>query len=361
MSARAVAPARAAAEPVPAAAERAAVVAVAAAAVDVKRSTNRMETTMGNNRWDVGLRAREWGWLALALIGTLFLATAARAAAADQKTFATPDEAANALVQAVKAHDRAATLAVLGKASSWISSGDTVADRAAGDRFVAAYESKHAIQQNGDTATLVIGNDDYPFAFPIAKSGDRWRFDTEAGKHEMLVRRIGENEIDAINVLEAIVDAQMEYASKDRNGDGVLDYAQKFASSPGKRDGLYWKTSAGEPPSPLGALVVQASGEGYKKKEGGPTPYHGYYYRMLKGQGANASGGAFDYVVRGHGIAGFAVIAYPAKYGSSGIMTFMVNQDGKIYQADLGPSTAERASSMRRFDPGKEWTPAAAR
>ena len=303
------------------------------------------------NRSAIGLPAREWIWIVLALIGIAFFAAEAGAAGTGQKTFATPDDAASALVQAVKAHDRAATLAVLGNASSWISSGDPVADRAAGDRFVAAYEAKHSIQQNGDTATLVLGNADYPFAFPIAKSG----------KHEMLVRRIGENELDAINVLEAIVDAQMEYASKDRNGNGVLDYAQKLASSPGKRDGLYWPTKAGEQPSPLGALVAQASAEGYKKKEGSPTPYHGYYYRMLKGQGKGAPGGALDYVVHGRAIGGFAVVAYPAKYGSSGIMTFIVNQDGKVYQADLGPDTAARANAMRRYDPGEGWSPASAR
>jgi hypothetical protein len=316
-----------------------------------------VEITMRINRSDGGLRAGEWGWLLLLMIAMLFLATESRAETAKQKTFGSPDDAVNALVQAVKADDRSAILAVLGKASASISSGDAVADRAMRDRFVAAYNAKHSIAQNGDNATLILGNDDYPFAFPLARTGDRWRFDTEAGKEELLARRIGENELDAIKVLEAIVDAQMEYASKDRNGDGVLDYAQKFASSPGKHDGLYWPTKAGEPPSPLGALVVQASGEGYKKKEGGPTPYHGYFYRPLKGQGKSAPGGAFDYVVHGRGIAGFAVVAYPAKYASSGIMTFIVNQDGKIYQSDLGPETQARASEMRRFDPGTGWAP----
>ena len=145
-------------------------------------------------------------------------------------------------------------------------------------------------------------------------------------------------------MIQAIADAQREYASEDRDGDGVLTYAQKFASGPGKRDGLYWKTKAGEPPSPLGALVVQASSEGYSANKGGPTPYHGYFYRMLKGQGAVAGGAAFDYVVHGRAIGGFAVVAYPAKYGNSGIMSFIVNQDGKVFQADLGPRTQARAS-----------------
>jgi len=289
-------------------------------------------------------------------IGMLFFATESRAGTAYQRTFATPEDAASALVQVVKANDRTKILGVLGGANDWVSSGDPVADRAIGDRFVAAYEVKHSIVGSGDKLTLTVGNDDYPFAFPIVKSGERWRFDTEAGKEELLARRIGANELDAIKILQAIVDAQLEYASQDRNGDGVLDYAQKFSSSPGKHDGLYWPTKAGEPASPLGALVAKASGEGYKK-ESGPTPYHGYYYRLLKGQSKSASGGALDYVVHGRAIGGFAVVAYPAKYGSSGIMTFIVNQDGKIYQADLGSSTGLRAGAMRQYDPGDGWSP----
>lgn len=300
-----------------------------------------------------GMRA--WGFLA-AMIGAMLFATGALAAAPAQKTFASPEEAASALVQAVKAHDRTAVLAVLGNAAEWIGSGDKVADRAAGDRFVAAFEAKHAIALDGDTARLTVGADDFPFAFPIVKASAGWRFDTAAGKDEMLARRIGANELDAIKVLQAVVDAQVEYASEDRDGDGVLAYAQKFASSAGKRDGLYWKTKAGEPASPLGELVAQASGEGYRKAEKGPTPYHGYHFRMLKGQGKNAPSGSLDYVVRGRAIGGFAVVAWPAKYGNSGIMTFIVNQDGKVWQADLGSGTQKQASAMQRFDPGPGWT-----
>ena len=302
--------------------------------------------------------ARVWTTSLLAIVATLFLATNACAAAVAQKTFASPEDAATALVQTLKAGDRAATLAVLGDAGEWISSGDAVADRATRERFVTLYETKHAVQVDGDKATLVVGSDDYPFAFPIVKSGEKWRFDTAAGRDELLARRIGQNELDVIKVLQAIVDAQNEYASEDRNGDGVLDYAQKFASTSGKHDGLYWPAKAGEPPSPLGALVAHAAGQGYAKGEG-PKPFHGYYYRMLKGQGKNATSGAFDYVVRGRAIGGFAVVAYPARYGNSGIMTFIVNHDGKIYQADLGPKTSEKASQMQRFDPGNNWTPVA--
>ena len=294
--------------------------------------------------------------LLLSLVALLFT-TVAFAAAPAQKTFASPEDAAGALVAAVKVHDRNATLAILGDVADWLSSGDAAADRATGDRFVAAYEQKHAFDRDGDKATLTIGADDFPFAFPLVKEGDKWRFDTAAGKDELLARRVGENELDAIKVLQAIVDAERDYASADRNGDGVFDYAQKLVSSPGKHDGLYWPVKAGEPPSPLGDLVARASSEGYKKTEKGPSPFHGYYYRMLKGQGKNAPGGAFDYVVRGHGIAGFAVVAWPAKYGNSGIMTFIVNQDGKVYQKDLGPATATRAARMQSYDPDKDWSP----
>ena len=225
--------------------------------------------------------------------------------------------------------------------------------------FVAAYDAKHAIARDGDVAKLTIGSDDFPFAFPLVKTGDRWRFDTAAGIEELNARRIGENELSTIKVLQAIVDAQRDYASEDRDGDGVLAYARKIMSSPGKHDGLYWPTKAGEPQSPLGELVARASGEGYRAdKKGGPTPFHGYYYRMLKGQAASAGSPAFDYVVHGRAIGGFAVIAYPAKYGSSGIMTFMVNQDGKVLQKDLGPDTQAKANAIQRFDPDKGWSPA---
>ena len=298
---------------------------------------------------------RDSASLLAVLVLAALLAMPAHAAVPAPKTFASPEDAVGALVEAVKAHDRARILAVLGGVSEWISSGDAVADRAAGDRFVTSYEAKHAITRDGDKATLVIGDDDFPFAFPLVKSGDGWHFDTEAGKDELLTRRIGGNELDAIKVLLAIADAERDYASEPRGRDGVVQYATKFASSKGKRDGLYWPTKDGESPSPLGALVADAAVEGYKK-EATPTPYHGYFYRMLKGQGKNAESGAFDYVVRGREIAGFAVVAYPARYGKSGIMTFITNQDGKVYQADLGPGTLDKATKMQRFDPGPAWS-----
>lgn len=301
-------------------------------------------------------RAREWPLLLLALVVMVLVSTRAFGAGTAQRTFATAEDAVTALVAAAKANDPKAIRAILGNDRGDLSSGDAVADRTLRQGFVAAYEVKHALVDSGGVMRLTVGNEAFPFAFPLVQAGGAWRFDTAAGRDELLARRIGANELDAIKVLQAIVDAQREYASADRNGDGVLAYASRFASTRGKHDGLYWPAKAGEPPSPLGELVVQAAGEGYRSKQGAPTPYHGYYYRMLKGQTASASGGAVDYVVRGRAIGGYAVVAYPAKYGSSGIMTFIVNQDGTVYQSDLGPDTQAKASAMRKFDPGSSWT-----
>jgi hypothetical protein len=315
-----------------------------------------MEAGMSNRRWYEtaigGMRC------ALLVLGASVFIAAGAVAAGTQRNFASPEEATQALVQAVKAQDRPATLAVLGKdASSWISSGDAAADHAAVARFIGAYDAKHQLLQKDGKATLTLGTDDFPFAFPIVRKGQRWHFDTAAGKVEMLARRIGENELSAIEVLEAVVDAQLDYASADRNGDGVLTYARKFASSPGKHDGLYWPAEPGQAPSPLGELLAKASSEGFHASGNKPTPYHGYYYRLLQRQGKHAPQGALDYVVGGRAIGGFAVVAYPARYGNSGIMTFIVNQDGKIYQSDLGPNTQAKALKMQEYDPGKGWAP----
>jgi hypothetical protein len=345
-----------------------AVAVAAAAAAAVVRATkqlvcslykNSVELTMRAERWHETAVDNRWIWL-LVLLASVFIASAA-GAATTQRNFSSPEAAASALVQAAKAQDRAGTLAVLGAdAAAWISSGDAATDRATVARFVAAYDEKHEIVRSESRATLTLGNDEFPFAFPIVRSGEHWRFDTAAGKEEMLARRIGENELSAIKVLGAIVDAQIEYASEDRNGDGVLEYAQRFASSPDKHDGLYWQVKPGEPESPLGKLVAQAAGEGFQRNgqadSNGAAPYHGYYYRMLKAQGDNDGLGAFDYVVHGHAIGGFAVCAYPARYGKSGVMTFIVNQDGKIYQSDLGPETSTRARQLQQFSPGQRWS-----
>jgi len=275
-----------------------------------------------------------------------------------QRTFATPEEAVSALIAALKAQDRNAVLAVLGAdARNALYSGDLVADRAAIARFVAMYQEKHAIESPADgRATLTLGNDAWPFAFLIQKGKAGWRFDTAAGNAEVIARRVGQNELAAINVMLAIVDAQREYASADRDKSGLRTYARKFASTPGRQDGLYWKTLEGEPESPLGPLVTRAAGQGYQHGSA-PRPYHGYFFRMLTAQGPGASGGALDYVVHGRMIGGFAAIAYPALYRRSGVMTLIVNHDGVVYQKDLGPDTAKIAAAIARFDPSDGWTP----
>lgn len=286
----------------------------------------------------------------------LVLVTAPVRGADTQRTFATPEEAVESLVAAARAGDRKGIVDILGPGSgNDLSSGDAVADRATREQFVASYAQRKEITKEGDRAYLSIGADAFPFAFPLVRKGDRWRFDTAAGREELLARRIGENELTAIDVLRAIVDAQVEYASEDRNGNGVYEYATKFASTPGKRDGLYWRVKAGEPPSPLGELVASASSEGYAKQKG-PVPYHGYYYRLLRGQGPDAATGRVDYVVRGRAIGGFAVVAWPAKYGNSGVMTFIVNHEGTVFERDLGAGTSATVAAMQRFNPGSGWS-----
>lgn len=274
-----------------------------------------------------------------------------------QRTFATPEAAATALIEGLRAQDRTAVLAILGAGARGSAySGDAVSDRAAVVRFAAMYDQKHTVVPDGDArATLALGSEGWPFAYPMVKGPSGWRFDTQAGNREVLARRIGENELSTVNAMLAIVDAQRDYASEDRDRSGVRAYARRFASTPGRRDGLYWKTVQGEPESPLGPLFTRAAQAGYKT---GATPrsYHGYLFRMLTAQGPDAPGGAFDYVVKGRMIGGFAAIAHPALYGKSGVMTFIVNHDGVVYQKDLGPETEKLAAAIRRFDPVVGWT-----
>jgi DUF2950 family protein len=298
------------------------------------------------------------GWIATIVVALAWLLASGivHAAAPKQRTFASPEEAITALVEAVKTRKIGEALAILGIESKyWLVSGDSVADRTAGERFVMHYEQKHVIEQAGDRAVMSVGSDDWPFPIPLVKVGDRWHFDTAAGKEEILARRIGKNELSAIEVVRAIVDAEREYAAADRDDDGLLAYAQKFGSSPGKRDGLYWPVKDGEPLSPLGPLVAKAASEGYPPGSSA-NPYHGYYFKIIRSQGKNAPGGAYDYVVRGKMIGGFAVVAYPAKYAVSGVMTFMVNQDGVVYQKNLGPNTAQAAKKITKFDPDDTWS-----
>jgi hypothetical protein len=274
------------------------------------------------------------------------------------KRFPSAEEATAALVAALRAHDSRALVQILGsEARPLVSSGDPVADRQIRDAFLAKYDAANALVPGANGAmTLQIGQDDWPFPIPLVKDGEQWRFDARAGREEILARRIGRNELFTMQTCLAYVDAQREYYEQDRRGNGVLQYAQKFASTPGKRDGLYWETKAGEPLSPLGSLVAQARKEGYRRDQaGGPTPYHGYFFRILTSQGADAADGAYDYVVRGQMIGGFALVAYPAQYGVSGVMTFIVNQDGVVYEKDLGPTTATLAGAMKAFNPDKSW------
>jgi hypothetical protein len=273
-----------------------------------------------------------------------------------QRRFASLEEASNALVAALRTGDQKALLEVLGEdGKGLISSGDPVADRRTRERFVAAYDEQHRFEAGGGKVVLIVGRDDFPFAIPIVPEGPWWHFDTAAGREEILNRRIGRNELHAIQVALAYVDAQREYYARDPDRDGLLHYAGTFASSPGKRDGLYWPTNAGEPPSPLGPLVAQARSEGYSKHSPDPVAYWGYYYRILTAQGKNAPGGAYDYLAHGRLMGGFALVAYPAQYGVSGVMTFIVNHDGVVYQKDLGARTAVMARAIKAFDPDSTW------
>lgn len=235
-----------------------------------------------------------------------------------------------------------------------------MADRAALAHFVRETSERTHLVKDGETTVIIhYGKDDASFPIPLVKDGGGWRFDTAAGKEEILNRRIGRNELRTIAVCHAYVDAQREYASRDRGGTGVREYAQKFRSTPGQRDGLYWEVSAKGPQSPMGPLVAMANAEGYAHQEANaePMPYHGYFFRILTAQGPHAPEGARSYLVNGHMTGGFALVAYPAHYASSGIMTFIVNQLGIVFQKDLGDKTAEIAGAMPQYDPDDSWHP----
>ncbi|HEX8740325.1 MAG TPA: DUF2950 domain-containing protein [Casimicrobiaceae bacterium] len=266
-------------------------------------------------------------------------------------TYATPQIAVDALVAAVRASDLGAMLRILGPGSrKLVESGDAVADAQGRTRFIAAYDAHAEIEEGEGKATLLIGEKDWPFPVPLTKSARGWSFDSVSGAREFLDRRIGRNELSAIQVCLAYVDAQREYAATAGADGGVHQYARKFSSSAGQRDGLYWRTADGAKSSPLGPLVAKAQAEGYDKQ-----PYHGYYYRILLAQGPGADSGAYDYIVKGRMIGGFALIAYPAGWGSSGVMTFIVNQDGVVYEKNLGPRTSALATAIHRFDPDATW------
>ena len=283
------------------------------------------------------------------------------AAGLGQRQFITPGDAVAALVAAVRAGSTSDLIAIFGPQSgALVNSGDSVADRNGRERFVASYDQEHAlVVQAGGKVVLVLGKDRWPFPIPLVRTGRFWRFDTAAGIEEIVDRRIGRNELNAIQVCRAYVDAQREYASRVRSAEGSREYAQHFMSRPNQHDGLYWPAKTGEEPSPMGALIVLARDEGYGAARSGTKrePYHGYYYRILKRQGPDAPGGAHNYMVGSRMIGGFALVAFPARYGVSGVMTFVVNQDGVVYQKDLGPDTERIARQMREYDPGTGWKP----
>jgi hypothetical protein len=271
-----------------------------------------------------------------------------------------PEQAGDALLEAAKSGDQNALLVIFGPDSKEIIfSGDGVQDKATIDKFVAAYGVMHRWRKMADSSQiLLIGSDNFAFPIPLKKNdGGQWYFDITAGKDEILARRIGRNELAVIDVCAALADAQAQYFSERHNDGTTKQYALKFISDTGKQNGLYWESPEGQPGSPLGPLVVFATTEGYSAKPNSHVPFHGYYFHMLYRQGSHAQGGAKDYVVDGKMVGGFAFVAYPAEYGNSGVMTFIINQDGVLLQKDLGKTTSETAAAMGEFDPDAGWSP----
>jgi Protein of unknown function (DUF2950) len=279
---------------------------------------------------------------------------------AEQKTFSTPAEAAKALVKAAAEGNQEEMLAVLGdEGKELVYSSDPVQDKTNWQRFAKSYQAKHSIVAEDDkTRILQVGANNWPMPIPIVNDGGKWRFDTAAGKQELLYRRIGRNELGAIGACRGYIDAQKDYAAVGHDGLPAGVYAQRLRSTAGKQDGLYWETPEGEPPSPAGPLLAEASGQGYATEglDRKSQPYHGYLYRILKAQGATAKGGAKTYLDDGKLSGGVALVAYPAAYKVSGVMTFIINQDGVVYQKDLGEKTAEVAGAMTEYNPDSTWT-----
>ena len=291
-----------------------------------------------------------------AVIALVFALAISSEEALAQKTFSSAEEAVKGAVAAAKSNNQKELLAIFGaRAKEILFSGDVVADEQRRAEFLAAYDEKNRLATEGEDTILIVGKQDWPFPIPIVKKGQSWMFDADKGKEEILNRRIGENELSTIQSLLAIVDAEREYAMKDRDHNALLEYAQKFVSDPGKKNGLYWEANPGEPQSPLGPIMARVRREGYQVSAT-PAPYHGYYYRILTAQGKDAPGGAYGYLVKGRMIGGFAVVAYPAEYGNSGVMTFIVNHDGKVFQKNLGPNTASISKGMKEYNPDKSWT-----
>jgi Protein of unknown function (DUF2950) len=293
---------------------------------------------------------------------------------AGQATFSSPDEALQALVSAATARDRTALAKVFGSEYDKLLSGDQVEDDKDLNDFAAAVQESAKLQKNSDSKdTVVVGKDNWPTPIPVVQKDGKWFFDTKAGVDEVLNRHIGENELSAIETCRAYAVAQWEYYTEgDWDHDGVAEYAQHLISSPGKHDGLYWETSEGDKPSPLGEFVAAARTEGYGPNDQTPAaagkggsdkeaptlehaPFHGYYVKILTRQGAHAPGGKYGYIINGNMIAGYALVAYPDKWGSSGVMTFIVNQQGRVYEKNLGANTSKMAAAMTDFDPDPTW------
>jgi hypothetical protein len=297
----------------------------------------------------------------LVCLGSL-LALPAAARAAGEQAFESPAAAVTALTAAATNHDTNALHAIFGPEGHQLVSPDAVQATAEFTRFVQRLAEKTQLATNADASvTLEIGADAWPFPIPLVNQGGHWSFDTAAGRAEILNRRIGQDELGAIDVCRAYVAAQREYAGQDRLGDGVLAYAQFLHSTPGKQDGLFWPAKDGEPLSPLGPLVAAARVEGYHRAatmlNDEKAPYHGYYFKILTAQGKHAPGGRYDYLINGRMIAGFALVAWPAEWANSGVMTFIVNQQGRVYQRNLGKKTAQIASAMTEYDPDSRWEP----
>jgi hypothetical protein len=304
---------------------------------------------------------RDRRWLRGSIVTALVVLSSvfARPQDAAVMTFPTYQEAAAAFLAAVKANDDAALKAMLGaEAQGMLSSGDATADENDRASFLKHYEEAHGfIHKTADEVSLTVGTTAWPLPFPIVKVGGAWHFDALEGAKELSYRRIGQNELDAIKVSRALYTAQKEYAASGHDGNPAGAYAQRFKSAPGTQSGLYWETKEGEPESPAGVLVAQSTSEGYESSQqtGKPTPFHGYFFRILKAQGPNAPGGAKDYVKDGRMTGGFAILAFPAEYRASGVMTFITGPRGRVYQKDLGEGTAESAREITAFDPDSSW------
>ena len=279
-----------------------------------------------------------------------------------QRLFSSPEDAVKSLADTVKTKDKAALDQIFGPSETDLRSGDRVQDAAEFEELAKHLAEKTSLVKEGDSKVILhIGNENWPFPIPIVKKDNQWFFDTEAGKEEILNRRIGENELTAILVSRAYVKAQREYTLKDWDGDGIFAYAQKLRSDPGKKNGLFWRSAPGEEVSPLGELVARAWHEGYKKEKAAfreePTPFHGYYFRILTQQGKNAPGGKYNYIINGNMVGGFALVAFPANWGKSGVMTFIVNQQGKVYEKNLGADTVKIGREMKSYKPDATWIP----